>query len=341
MGTPHDDYFHFTMQDPRLAAAWLRSALPRRLLRAIDWSSLTRAPEKLRGDSLRHRITDLLFTARLRDGSGTVWIVIEHKSGDDNVEAQIGCYVAYLINLPPDADCIPPIPVVAVLFHHGRSPSPRHRTKTGASLFYRFRARMLRRLVLHRDDVSRSPEAELRDVNLPAQVQLLRLGLRFLRDFAVDQVLLALDRWADLLRAVDREPKRPGRDPMAAFWVYCLEVTDVAAEHLQGALERILERPETDIMGTLQKTEQRGFERGLAEGKLEGLAEGKLEGKAEGKLEGETRGRVATLIRLLERRFGSLPDHVSARLAAGSIADLDRWADRVLDVPRLDLLFAD
>jgi len=61
--------------------------------------------------------------------------------------------------------------------------------------------------------------------------------------------------------------------------------------------------------------------------KLEGMLEGKREGKREGILVGEAR----LLHRLLERRFGSLPTWVEARLAKAVEEDLVQWGERVLD----------
>jgi hypothetical protein len=49
------------------------------------------------------------------------------------------------------------------------------------------------------------------------------------------------------------------------------------------------------------------------------------------KLEGILVGEARLLHRLLERRFGSLPTWVEARLAKAVEEDLVRWGERVLD----------
>jgi hypothetical protein len=59
--------------------------------------------------------------------------------------------------------------------------------------------------------------------------------------------------------------------------------------------------------------------------------EGKLEGKREGILEGILEGEARLLHHLLERRFGSVPTWVEARLAKAVEEDLVRWGERVLD----------
>jgi hypothetical protein len=65
----------------------------------------------------------------------------------------------------------------------------------------------------------------------------------------------------------------------------------------------------------------------LEERQLDWWEQWKLEGKREGILVGEAR----LLHRLLERRFGSLPTWVEARLAKAAEEDLVRWGERVLD----------
>jgi hypothetical protein len=63
----------------------------------------------------------------------------------------------------------------------------------------------------------------------------------------------------------------------------------------------------------------RGFQKGLDEGKAEGKAE--------------------LLTRLLQRRFGPLPDWVETRLSQATPAQLDTWADRVFDATLLESVF--
>ena len=78
----------------------------------------------------------------------------------------------------------------------------------------------------------------------------------------------------------------------------------------------------------LERWEREWRERGLAEGREKGIAEGRAE------------GRVAVLLRQLEKRFGPLDASVRDRIAGASPEQLLVYADRVLDVPSLDGVFA-
>ncbi|MEZ5351479.1 MAG: hypothetical protein R2762_02495 [Bryobacteraceae bacterium] len=72
--------------------------------------------------------------------------------------------------------------------------------------------------------------------------------------------------------------------------------------------------------------------RGIAEGRAEGRAEGKAEGRAEGKAE----GKAEVVRELLEARFGPLPQWAESRVAGTGVAQLDRWARRLLTASSLE-----
>ena len=69
----------------------------------------------------------------------------------------------------------------------------------------------------------------------------------------------------------------------------------------------------------------------LDEGKAVGLAEGLAEGRAE--------GRADLLTRLLEHRFGQLPEAVVSLIASASEAELVTWFTAALDATSLVAVF--
>ena len=68
-----------------------------------------------------------------------------------------------------------------------------------------------------------------------------------------------------------------------------------------------------------------------------GLKRGLEQGLQQGVLKGEAK----VVQRLLQRRFGPLPAWVEERLQGAGEAQLERWAERLLEAPTLAEVFAE
>ncbi len=73
-----------------------------------------------------------------------------------------------------------------------------------------------------------------------------------------------------------------------------------------------------------------------AAGLLERAQQWQQEWLREGLDKGRQEGEAGLLLRLLERRFGALPDWAEARVRAGDIAALEEWGVRTLDAGSLE-----
>ena len=60
------------------------------------------------------------------------------------------------------------------------------------------------------------------------------------------------------------------------------------------------------------------------------------QGRAEGIEEGRAEGQAGIVLRLLELRFGVLPDAVRDRVRDASAPELEAWAERVLTAASID-----
>jgi predicted transposase YdaD len=58
--------------------------------------------------------------------------------------------------------------------------------------------------------------------------------------------------------------------------------------------------------------------------------EGRAEGEARGRAEGEAKGCAKTLLKLMQLKFGSVPDEVTSAITSASLEQLERWTERVL-----------
>jgi hypothetical protein len=101
-------------------------------------------------------------------------------------------------------------------------------------------------------------------------------------------------------------------------WV--LELPEALEEQLWQELQQY---EETQRMPYITSVERIGFKKGVEQGRQEGLQQ----------------GEVQVLRRQLTRRFGPLPEWAEERLTKADLAQLEVWADRVLDAETLDAVF--
>jgi hypothetical protein len=91
-----------------------------------------------------------------------------------------------------------------------------------------------------------------------------------------------------------------------------------------------------NMLATRWEVWERNRDQKLREGEQRAEQKGRREGEQRGRQEGE----AALLRRLLERRFGALPDWALDRIAAADTAALEDWGLRVLDAGSLDDVLA-
>jgi hypothetical protein len=113
------------------------------------------------------------------------------------------------------------------------------------------------------------------------------------------------------------------------------------AEQILLRLQHVLERKpnqtpeEQEFVVTMHNTWEKARELGLEEGIERGIEKGLAKGLEKGLEEGLKKGQLNLLLRQLRARFGELPAAVIARIEAADTAELEQWADRVLNAKTL------
>ena len=97
------------------------------------------------------------------------------------------------------------------------------------------------------------------------------------------------------------------------------EESNVMRGVVQKARDEGLEQGRTEMRGVVQRARDEGLEQGMRQGRVDGIREGRVEGER------------TVLERLLRRRFGPLSPAAADRLHEASAADLEAWAERLLD----------
>ncbi|MCX7112885.1 MAG: DUF4351 domain-containing protein [Proteobacteria bacterium] len=76
------------------------------------------------------------------------------------------------------------------------------------------------------------------------------------------------------------------------------------------------------------------FQEGHEEGRQEGKQEGRQEGKQEGRQEGRQEGELTIILRLLGRRFATLPEPLVERLRQMDAGQLEAFSEVLLTAAR-------
>lgn len=132
----------------------------------------------------------------------------------------------------------------------------------------------------------------------------------------IEQVIASLVEW---LKADEQAPLRKAFVAWLSRVLLPARVPDTEILNLTDLSEMrsmLAERVKT----WTEQWQREGFERGVARGVEQGLQ----------------LGEAKVLRRLLIRRFGPLPAEIEQRLRQATEAELETWADRVLECERLD-----
>ena len=332
----HDALFRVLLEDPDRAATLLREYLPP----ALSARMADGPPKLIDGtfvdDKSRVTQSDRLFEVTLKDGPPVlVYTLLEHKSAPDHgtplqlLGYMVRIWTRFAEGKPARLRALPPI--VPMLYYHGRGSwtVPQdfgemvERDADTAPFVPSFR------YALH--DLGVGPQAALSG---DAPIRAVLSALRYVQrgDAVTREVLTAMLRDLPDGTVLER-----------IVFSYIVEKYEVPLDKLTAALDDAKDGGSA-LMDTIAETLRK---QGKAEGKAEGLAagealgreKGKVEGLAEGLAEGEARGEAKSLMRLLVKRFGPLPEPVIEQIAAGSIEDLDRWFDAAITASSVEAVF--
>ncbi len=83
---------------------------------------------------------------------------------------------------------------------------------------------------------------------------------------------------------------------------------------------------------------QEWIETATAEGMARGLAQGRAEGRVEGRVEGLKEGEAKVILKLLDRRFGAIPESSAAKIGNLPLEKLEQLGETLLDLPNVEAL---
>ena len=78
----------------------------------------------------------------------------------------------------------------------------------------------------------------------------------------------------------------------------------------------------------------------IEQGRLEGIREGRQEGRQEGMQQGVQQEATKTLLKILEKRFGSASPSIMEQVNTATANQLEAWIDASLDASSIEQMFS-
>jgi predicted transposase YdaD len=313
----HDAFFKQMLSDPELAGTFLREHLPADVMSLLGPEAPEAIPGSFVDEALQEHHSDLIFRVHLNTGSSAfAYVLMEHKSVPDKAaRLQLLRYVVRLLSrwYRQNGRQLPLPPVLPLLAHQG--PKRWKWSCEFVELFGTVPEPMKPYLPSFRHALV--DLAPMGDHSLSSKVRL-RAFLKALK------YCRRADLPYRLLTVLADAPELDEEDLLVILTYLEQGPVTISSDVLHEALRRLVPKREERIMGGFA---QPYFDKGKAEGIAEGIAEG------------EARGRAKILSRLLEKRFGALPQSIQQQIAAADVVSIEAWVDRALDAPDLRSVF--
>jgi predicted transposase YdaD len=314
----HDSFFKRFMSRPEFAGTFLREHLPSPIAELLSAELPELLPGSFVDDDLTQHHSDLLFRLPLKASHDALaYVLLEHKtSRDPATRLQLLRYIVRVLAKWYDEHERLPLPLVVPLVAH-QGPG-RWRLSTEFIDLFGSVPEPLRPYTLSFRhalvDLPRIDDDELSsDTRLGAYLKALKYGRR--RDLPQHLEFILIPELPDLdldiiLRYIDDGP------------------IDVSRERLQAALGPFDVSRRERMMGQITRHFRQEFE-----------ARFRQEFEALGEARGRVQGEAQALLRLLEKRFGTVPVCFRERISTADLASIEAWFNRALEVHDLSSVF--
>lgn len=335
----HDSSYHLFFSHIRMVRDLLLVILGEHWVELLDLASGERVPNSFTSRRHKKRESDIIWKFRRRDNDEPVYVylLLEFQSRPDRympvrMMTYMGLFFEYLIaegRLPASGKLPLVIPVV---IYNGMGPwGPAQelselieRLDSSADQYIpRLRYRLVHEAKVPMEllEGSDSPVADLFRLERSLSWEEMIAGLSRVREHVGPEeasLLRAFEAWAEKVII-----PRLGVSP------------DEIPEHLS------LEDVETMLAERIDEWNRKLVQKGRKEGRSEGREEGRKEGRKQGRNEGRQETSQQILLRLLEKKFGVLPEEARDRIAQTEPELLLEWIEHVISARSLGEVFGD
>jgi hypothetical protein len=316
----HDGRYHLSFARPQIVAQLLRGFVDASLLADLDLDRMQRENTKFHTRSAKRREGDMIWRIPRRDGENAYLVLLlEFQSTSDRYMAvrmlsYAGLLWQHLIaeKRLVDQGKLPPLLPVVLFTGDGRWRAPLNL----------------------QDLVVLPPGSSLWPLQPRLRYHLIDISAFSTADLTTREGLPAL--WFRLENAADTDQLTDAFEALVAWFSDHPDYAEEAAV-LGDLLAALFIRLEPDVPVPGDLMEKRMLLERAEQWKQNWRSEGRQQGRQEGRQEGE----AALLLRLLQRRFGDVPQWVTARIEVADSATLEEWGLRILDAKTLSELFGE
>ncbi len=310
---PHDSFFKQLMTDPVLIKDFIKSVLPKDLVKFFDLDSLKIIDTEKTNRKYKKYYLDISAECKLQDKDSEVYIVFEHKSYADKLTLiQILNYFSVVWEEDLRAGRNPK-PIIPIIFYHGKA-------KFGLPVKFSEYFNVSKKLKKYLLDF----EVQLFDTNAYENEELLKFSDNM---YLIASLLMFKNIFKNIdeMKPVLKRTLEIETEKGMLILDYFLMARDIKEDELNELIKEI----GGDKMPSLA---QRWLEQGKQEGLQQGLQQGLHKGLQQ--------GIHQTIIEAIELKFGTVPEKTKEMIT--NIYDNDKLKSIlkiILQAETIDELF--
>lgn len=322
---PHDKFFKETFSNIEVAKDFIINYLPENIVKIIDLDTLELQKDSFINEQLQEVFSDMLFKVSINNNDGYIYFLFEHKSYISKQTAlQLLKYMVEIWEMNIKKEGIGKLPIIIpIVIYHGKE---KWRVKTSLGDIiegYKGLEEDIKKYIPNFEyllyDISK-----YEDEDIKGHVQL-RIMLSILRDIFTkdvrgikDSIVKAATYLAEL------EDKQTGVQYFETYMRYIFssynDMTRSDFENIAKEIEKTFIEGSENIMTLADIFREEGLEKGLEKGREEGKKE----------------VLTKSVIKLLTKKFGILPNEIKNKIETVDVAVLEIIVEDILEIESID-----